>query len=194
MRLNFLKIKSQLLSRKLDTWLWTLPILCCVIFVSLNAAGSVASHNDKLVLLGHFEFFKTKSRLVSWWCPTTLNAFLLTRWSLIRTRVLFDKGKTRSSSGVDSDVDQGVALVDEEPRLEDHVASHRELWVGFYIVVNLHMALRKNVCICQPQSVRFLASVRLTVGHSSLWSLQSDIPSHRQAEGTHRPLQWDNKN
>ena len=108
--------------------------------------------------------------------------------------MLFDKGKTRSSSGVDSDVDEGVALVDEEPRLEDHVASHRELWVGFYIVVNLHMALRKNVCICQPQTVRFLTSVRLTVGHSSLWSLQSDIPSHRQAEGTHRPLQSDINN
>ena len=108
--------------------------------------------------------------------------------------MLFDKGKTRGPSGVDRDVDEGVALVDEEPRLEDHVASHRELWVGFYIVVNLHMALWKNVCICQPQSVRFLTSVTLTMGHSSLWSPQSDIPSHRQAEGTHRPLQSDINN
>ena len=41
---------------------------------------------------------------------------------------------------------------------------------------------RKTTILC------ILTSAGSTVGHSSLWSLQSDMPSQRQADGIQRPL------
>ena len=96
--------------------------------------------------------------------------------------------KTSSSCGVDGHVDQSIAPVNEEIRLDDHNTDHSQLGVGINLVVNYHMALGKNSLVGKTTIVCILASAGSTVGHSSLWSLQSDIPSQRQADGTQRPL------
>ena len=172
------------------SWRFSLPVESIVVFLFSHASRSVASLNSELVIFGHFELFKTESCLVARRYPTTeyptQDWFVFTNWSLIGAVVLFDK--TSSSCGVDCHVDQCVAPVNEQTRLDDHNSDYFQLRVWVNLVVDYHMALGKNVSVLGKPQLCVFTSAGSTVGHSSLWSLQSDIPSQRQADGTQRPL------
>ena len=100
--------------------------------------------------------------------------------------MLFDEAS--SSCCVDGHVDKGVAAVNKKVRFNDDNTNYGQLGVGSYLVVNYHMALGKNVYVRKTTILFILTSAGSTVGHSSLWSLQSDMPSQRQADGIQRPL------
>ena len=180
----FFKVSTQ------KWWYFSLPVESVVVFLYPHAARRVASLNCKFVIFCNFKFLKTEFCYVARICPTaqnaTQNCSLFTHCNWIGTVVLFNE--TSSSCCIDGHVDQGVAAVDEETRLDYDITNYTQLGVWINLVVNYHMALGKNVYVRETTIVCILTSAGSTVGHSSLWSLQSDMPSHRQADGTQRPL------
>ena len=180
----FFKVSTQ------KWWYFSLPVESVVVFLYPHAARRVASLNCKFVIFCNFKFLKTEFCYVARICPTaqnaTQNSSHFTHCSWIGTVVLFNE--TSSSCCIDGHVDQGVAAVDEETRLDYDITNYTQLGVWINLVVNYHMALGKNVYVRETTIVCILTSAGSTVGHSSLWSLQSDMPSQRQADGTQRPL------